>query len=330
MSDTVLLTGATGFIGSHLAEQLHQKGYDLRLLVRSTSNLQWVEHLPIEKVVGSLSDIDSLKKGAEGVDYVYHIAGVVAAKNRQGFFKGNVDATRNLLEAVRQVNPGLKKFIHASSLAAVGPAMAEDRLVDESFPFRPITTYGESKAEAERIVTEYGKDLPVTIVRPPAVYGPRDVGVYTFFQVVAKGFAPLIGFGRKVVSLVHVNDLVNGFILAGESERSTGEAYFISSEDLYTWEEVGETAARAMGKKRVRYLRVPHSVIYIAAGISGFMGRFQKKAPILDLEKGRDITQAFWICSVEKAKQELGYAQNVSIKDGVEETVNWYQEKGWI
>ena len=324
------ITGATGFIGSHLAEQLHEKGYDVRVLVRETSNTKWIDHLPVERVVGSLSDVESLRRGVEGVDYVYHIAGVVAAKTREGFFKGNVDATRNLLDAVKEVNPDLQRFVHASSLAAAGPARSEGSPVHEGMPFSPITTYGESKAEAEKVVLEYSEQLPVTIVRPPAVYGPRDVGVYSFFQVVAKGVAPLIGFNRKVVSLVHVDDLVRGFILAGESDKGTGETYFVSSEEFYTWEHVGQIAAQAFGRKKARYLRVPHAVVYAGAGISGFIGKFQKKPPILDLEKGRDITQPFWICSVDKAIAELGYTQRVSIEDGVRQTAEWYRTNGWL
>ena len=324
------ITGATGFIGSHLAEQLIDKGYEVKVLVRETSNTKWIDHLPVERVIGSLSNIESLRAGVEGVDYVYHIAGVVAAKTRDDFFKGNVDATRNLLDAVKDVNPGLKRFVHASSLAAVGPARSESEAVQEGTAYQPITTYGESKAEAEKVVMQYAEDVPVTIVRPPAVYGPRDVGVYSFFQVVAKGFAPLIGFKRKVVSLVHVDDLVRGFILAGESNNGEGGTYFISSEEFYTWEDVGQIAAQAFGKKKARYLRVPHAVVYVSAGLSGFIGKFQKKPPILDLEKGRDITQAYWICSVDKAKAELGYRQQVSIEEGVQQTVAWYRSKGWV
>lgn len=326
-----LVTGATGFIGSHLTELLHSKGHDVRVLVRKTSNLRWIKDVPTEQVVGSLSDTESLKRAVEGVDYIYHIAGVVASKTRDGFFRGNVSATSNLLDAVMEVNPGIKRFVHASSFAAVGPAVAEDMPVEEEREFQPITTYGESKAEAERVVNRYKDRLPVSIVRPPAVYGPRDIGVYSFFQVMAKGgFAPLIGFGRKVVSLVHVEDLVRGFVLAGEEEKAVGQTYFISSDEFYTWEQVGKVAAEALGRKRARYLRIPHAVVFGAAGLSGFFGKFQKKPPILDLEKGRDITQPFWICSVEKAKSELGYRQNMTLRDGVYQTAAWYKKEGWI
>jgi nucleoside-diphosphate-sugar epimerase len=326
----VLITGATGFIGSHLAELLHVRGLDLKALTRPTSDTRYIKALPIEYASGSLGDVESLRTAVEGVDYIFHVAGVVAAKNRKGFFEGNQLATRNLLEAAARYNPNLTRFVHVSSLAAVGPAGDASRPVDESTPFRPITTYGESKAAAEEEVMRRKGDLPVTIVRPPAVYGPRDVGVYTFFQTVAKGFKPLIGFGPKVVSLVHVEDLVRGIAGAGLSDNTVGESYFIGSEEFYTWEQVGEIAAQALGRRMALNLRVPHAVIFAAAGVSDFLGRFRKKPPIFDFEKGKDITQPFWICSVEKAMRDFGYRQQVAIDAGVASTVDWYRAQGWL
>lgn len=325
-----LVTGATGFIGSHVAERLKADGHDVRILLRESSNRQWIDHLNADLVVGSLSDVDSLRRAVEGVDVVYHIAGVVASKDREGFFRGNVQATRNLLTAIRDVNPGISRFLHSSSLAANGPASSADFPVDESFGYNPITTYGESKAEAERVVEEFSGDIRTTIVRPPAVYGPRDVGIYTFFQVAAKGFAPLIGNDRKLLSLVHVKDLVDGMILASTSDRSVGETYFIGSEEPYDWRQVGDVTARVLGRKRPRYIGIPHGLVHAVASLSGALGRFQSKPPILDREKGRDITQPFWVCSVKKAMSELGYRQQVSIEEGVQDTVAWYQEKGWL
>jgi nucleoside-diphosphate-sugar epimerase len=326
-----LITGGTGFIGSHLAEQLHAKGYELKVLTRPTSDTKYIKHLPVEYVGGSLSDTESLQEAVSGVDYIYHVAGVVASKNREGFFQGNQIATRNLLEATRQFNPSLRRFIHVSSQAAVGPASGPEHPADETMPLKPITTYGESKAAAEQEVFQRMDRMPLTIVRPPAVYGPRDVGVLSFFQTMSRmRFAPLIGFGKKLVSLVHVEDLVRGFIQAGESPRAEGEAYFISSEELYTWEHVGKVTASILGHSRARYVRVPHGIIFAVAGISGWLGRFSAKPPILDYEKGRDITQAYWICSVEKAREHFGYRQLVSIEEGVAKTIDWYRQQGWL
>lgn len=325
-----LITGATGFIGSNLAEHLHAKGYELRVMLRASSSDKNIKHLPLERVTADFNDPESLRRAVAGADYVYHVAGATSARNRAGYFDANQIATRNLLDAVATVNPGVKRVVHVSSLAAVGPASSSDQPLDESAPLRPITTYGESKAAAEREVTSRMKDLPLTIVRPPAVYGQRDAEILSFFQTVARGFAPLIGFDRKLVSLVHVEDLVRGFIQAGESPAAEGETYFISSEEFYTWEEVGRVTAGILGRSSIRNMRVPHSLVFMAGGISGFLGRFQKKPPVFNYEKGRDLTRPYWICSVEKAKKQIGYRQLVSIEDGVRKTVAWYREQKWM
>lgn len=326
----VLITGATGFIGSNLADHLHAKGYDIRIMVRATSSNKNVKHLPLEYVTGDFADPESLREAVSGVDYIYHVAGLTAARNRDEFFKGNQLATRNLLEAVGKYNPGLRRLIHVSSQAAAGPATSPDKPIDESMPMRPITAYGASKAAAEEEVMARMNELPLTIVRPPAVYGPRDVEIMRFFQMVGKGFAPLIGFDRKMLSLIHVGDLVRGFVEAGESDRAVGETYFISSEEFYTWEQVGAISAKEFGRKSPMHLRVPHALIYVAGGFNGIVGRFQKKPPVFNFEKGRDLTRQYWLCSVDKAREHFGYRQLISIEQGVKETVGWYKEHGWL
>lgn len=330
ISMKALITGATGFIGSHLADRLHAEGYDLRVLVRSSSNNKYIKDLPIEYVEGDFQKIESLRPAVEGVDFIYHVAGLTAARSREEFALGNQIATRNLLEATVRYNPDLRRLIHVSSQAAVGPAESPERPADESWPLRPLTPYGQSKAAAEREVLARMNDLPLTIVRPPAVYGERDAEIFRFFKMVAKGIAPLIGFDHKLVSLVHVDDLVRGFVLAGESQRAEGETYFISSEEFYSWEEVGRVSGEVMGRSRVRHLRVPHPLVFIAGGVSGFMGRFQKKPPVFDFEKSRDITQTFWLCSTEKAREHFDYRQLVGLEEGIRRTVEWYREQKWI
>ncbi len=327
----VLITGATGFIGSHLTEQLYKKGYDIRVFCRSTSNLKYINHLPIEYVYGDFMDLNSLEAAVKDVDYIYHVAGVVAAKNRKEFFDGNQVSTRNMLSAVIKHNINIKKFIHVSSLAAIGPALDSKHPVDSNTKPPPITTYGESKLAAEVEVLNVMNLIPCTIVRPPAVYGERDIGVLSFFQTMKKsGFAPIIGFGKKLISLVHQDDLVRGIILAGESHNTNGKSYFISSNKFYTWEEIGEVTAKVLGRKRARYIHAPHAVVYVAAAISDFIGRFQKKPPIFDFEKGKDITQPFWICSVIDSKNDFGYEQQITVEEGVERTINWYTKEGWL
>jgi nucleoside-diphosphate-sugar epimerase len=324
----VFLTGATGFIGSHLAQALHERGHRLRCLVRKSSNLVWLQGLPVEYVYGDLFDEHVLREAVKGVDYVYHLAGLTKAKTSEEYFRGNHLATKNLLEAVEQANPQLNRFVHMSSLAAVGPGTG-GRPVDEETPYHPITAYGRSKMESENECRERRDRLPVTIVRPPAVYGPRDRDVFEFFRTMNMRLHPLIGFRDKTVSLIHVRDLVQGTILAGEHPRSAGQTYFISSERFYNWHEVGAVTTRIMNKRAFR-VHIPHAAVYTIAACAELLSLFSSKAAVLNLEKARDIIQRDWTCSVAKAREELGFHEQISLDRGIAETVAWYKQQGWL
>jgi nucleoside-diphosphate-sugar epimerase len=182
---------------------------------------------------------------------------------------------------------------------------------------------------AEDVVRE-ADDVPWTIIRPPAVYGPRDSAILTFFQAVDKGLATYIGFDEKKVSLVHVRDLARGIVDAAFSPLAVRQTYFISSDEFYTWPEVASLTGAIMGKRRVFSLRLPHALVLGIAGTVGFIGKFMGKPPVLDYEKGLDIIQRYWICSTEKARKDLGYRQEISLKDGLRDTVTWYREHQWL
>jgi nucleoside-diphosphate-sugar epimerase len=308
----VLVTGATGFVGSHVVDSLLEKGHTVYFIARSTSNMRWLEGKDVTRVDGSLFDVESLRQAVSGMDVVIHVAGLTAAKNEQEFLRGNFEATRNLLDAVRAYNPGLRRFLHVSSLAVVGPSATIDTPVDETSPLRPITAYGRTKKLAED------------------VYGPRDEAILTFFQTVSKGLATYIGFGHKSVSLVHVRDLARGIVMAAMDERALGQTYFISSDEFYTWPQIAAMTGAVMGKRRLIPIRLPHLAVLGIAGISGFFGKLSGKPPVLDFEKGRDLIQEYWICSTQKARQEIGYKQQVSLQEGISETVSWYRQKRWL
>ncbi|MGD0339173.1 MAG: NAD-dependent epimerase/dehydratase family protein [Bacteroidota bacterium] len=325
---SAFVTGGTGFIGSHLVEMLLSKGYRVKCLIRKTSSLEWLKNLPVEYVYGDLFTSDALQTAVREVEYVYHLAGVVAAKNRDGYFRGNQEGTRNILEAVLTSNPGLKKFIFVSSLTAVGPSLGDDPVTEGTVP-HPITAYGESKLAAEREVMDRWSTIPAVIIRAPAVYGPRDIGILTFFQTINKGLEPLIGFHEKKASLVHSTDLVNGIILAAENEKAVRTSYFIGSERGYTWSELGALTSRLLNKKTIK-IKIPHWIIFAIAGISGAVGNLGKRPPIFNFEKGKDITRPNWTCSIEKAKRELGYKPTITVEQGFWETIKWYKQQGWL
>lgn len=326
----VLVTGATGFIGSHVADLLLEKNYTVRCTIRRTSNIRWLKDKPIELVETDFANLDSLVRATKDVDYIVHSAGVVAAKNYEGYLKGNRDATANLLKATLLNKLDLKRFVHISSQTVVGPAKSLDKPFTEDMTPNPITKYAKSKLAAEMEVLSYKNILPITIVRPPAVFGPRDTAVFQMFQVAQKGLGTLIGFNRKYLNLIYSDDLARGIVDAMESEKSIGETYFIASEDIYDWNQIINAIKTAMGKNFFIKIRIPHTIVYIVAGISEFFGRFSKSAPVFNIDKGRDFVQNYWICSVEKAKRDLNFKQETDLEKGIDLTIKWYKANGWL
>ncbi len=322
------VTGGTGFIGSHLIDRLLSKGYHVRALVRNPKKLGFLKNLPIEIVEGDLFSSAALEKAIDGAQYVYHVAGLVAARSKEEFFTGNRDATRNIIEITARVNPNVKKFIHISSQTAVGPGKGMAP-VTESTPPNPLTTYGKSKLASEQEVLKFKEKVPVTILRVSAVYGPRDTATFDYFKSAYMGLELLIGFHDTYVSLVHSTDLVTGIILAGEKEIANGQIYFLGSEQYYTWNEIGYVTKSILNKKLLR-VRVPKPLVFVIAGISEFASKFKEKPSVLNFEKAYDLTQDNWCCDISKAKNELGYKQEVTLTDGVKETISWYLDHKWM
>ncbi len=327
-SKKALVTGANGFVGSHLVEGLLRNGYQVRCLVRKTSNLKWLSGLNVEYVYGDIADKNSLTGGVQGVDVVFHCAGLTKARSREEYFKANAEGTKNLVSVCLENNPGLKRLVYVSSQAAVGPG-ADEKPLDEAAPCRPITYYGESKLEGEKIILENLSRLPVTIVRPPAVYGPRDSDMLGFFKAAKYGFRISFGFGQSFLSLVYVKDLVDGIILAAETPQSVGQTYFIADDRVYSWKEAFEIIARVLDKRTIP-LRIPRSFVFsVAFIIQSFCALFGKAA-VLNVQKAREITRRYWGLDVSKAKSQLGFSAKHDLAKGADKTVKWYREMGWL
>lgn len=323
----IFVTGSTGFIGSHLVERLIKKGYLVKCLVRKHANQQWLKELPVEYIYGDLFDIDVLQKGVSDVDYIYHIAGVTASKTKSGYFLGNQEATKNLLIAA-ETNSNLKRFVFAGSLSAVGPS-PDGTPVNEESKLLPITTYGKSKMEAEKEVLRFQNKIPFTIVRIPAVYGQRDTATLDFFKTVNNGIIPLVGFKSKYVNILHVDDVVDGLILAGEHPDAVGKTYFIGSEKAYTWEDIGRVTQEIIHRKTIK-VRIPEFIVVIVAALYNLIDLFSRKPSVFNFEKSKDMIADAWICDISKAKNELGFQQKITLEEGVKETFKWYKEVGWI
>ncbi|MBI5470784.1 MAG: NAD-dependent epimerase/dehydratase family protein [Ignavibacteriae bacterium] len=323
-----LVTGGTGFVGSHLVDLLLEKAYTVRCLIRKSSDTKWLKGKPVEFVYGDLFDEKALRDAVIGVDYIYHSAGVTKAKTKHEYYRGNAIGTHNLLHATQQSNPTLKRFVHISSQAAVGPSESRAPITEERSA-NPLTTYGRSKWKSEEECLAMMDKLPITIVRPPVVYGERDKDVFEFFNTYNKGLQPMVGFSEKLVSMIHVVDLVRGIVMAGESNKTRGQTYFVGSESQYGWMEIGEATRKVMSRKALG-IRLPEFVVYIVAAFAEFFSLFSSKPALINFEKARDMVQDYWTCDSSKAKRDFGFEQSISLEAGIRRTVEWYRKEGWL
>ncbi len=323
-----VVTGASGFVGSHLVDYLLGKGDEVHCIVRKSSNLRWLKGKDVTIHDSGLFDKDALKNILKDVDYLYHVAGVVKGKKEEDYFTGNVETTRNLLDAVVEVAPNIKRVLIVSSLTASGPSKLGSPVTEDS-PTNPITTYGRSKVAQEELVKTYMDKLPITIVRPPAIYGDRDTEIYLVFKTYKQGLMTLVGFNHKEVSLIYVKDLVRGIYLAATTEIAKGEIYFISSKEFYNWPQIGKIIHKAMGKKAIT-LRLPHFLVYTVATFAQFFAMFSSKPATFNLEKARDFVQEAWTCDTTKAQKDLGFKEKYSLEEGMKATIDWYKKEKWI
>ncbi len=319
----VLVTGGTGFVGSHLVERLVSLGVPVRCLARRTSA---VGKLPAgaEVVYGDLRTGEGLFPAAEGVKTVFHVAGVTKAFTREEYFQGNAEGTVRLLDACR----GVQKFIHVSSLAAVGPNPGE-AAVTEDAPLRPVTWYGESKRDAEEAVRSSKLAERAVIVRPPVVYGPRDTDVFEVFRSVAKGWMVAIGRGDSWFSYLHAADLAQALVAAACAPGAAGRTYFVANPAPVSWREFAGVVAESLGC-RVRTLKVPARAAYLGGWIAEMAARRRGKAGILSRQKVIEGRCRRWVCDTGKARGELGFCPRRSLEEGVRETVAWYRGAGWL
>ena len=323
-----VVTGASGFVGSHLVDKLLEEGHKVKCVLRSTSSTRWLDGKNVEIINCGLFDREQLKIVLKDADYVFHIAGVVKAKTEEEYFKGNVETTKVLLEVLEEVNPNLKRFVVASSQTACGPSL-NGIPCNEETKEHPITTYGRSKFAQENLVKSYRGKIAYTIVRPTAVFGERDTEIYLVFKTYKAGLLTLIGFDEKKLNLIHVKDLIDGIYLSAITEKAKDQIYFLASEEIYTWPIVGNAIAKAFGKKALT-VRLPHLLVYSVAAIAEFFSSFSSKAATFNLEKARDFVQKNWTCDVSKAKNDFGFRQNISLEKGIKRTIDWYREMKWL
>ncbi|MTI88876.1 MAG: NAD-dependent epimerase/dehydratase family protein [Balneolaceae bacterium] len=320
------VTGGTGFIGSHLVDQLiASETYDeIRCLVRN--NEKWLTGKSFKKISGDLHNLHALAQGLDGVDVLFHIAAIVKAPTKKEFTHANVDATENIVRIAQK--KGVKNIVLLSSLAAAGPSKGVP--VTENQGFKPVSMYGESKMEMEQRVHKTAKeDDSIKIIRPPAVYGPREDQIYSFFKAFSRGICPIVGDGNNPkLSMVYVSDLVDGIMKAAQKEDSGIYTYFISDEEVHSWNQIRHITQKVMGKKALPVKINPKLLKKAASLIEGLASLFGKY-PVVNKEKANEMILE-WTCTSQKANKELGYSAKVSLAEGISRTIHWYKKYNWL
>ena len=324
----VLVTGGTGFIGSHLVEALVEKGASVRCLVRTPDKLRWLENVDVEIVQGDLTDFDSLIPVVSDVQTIFHLAGKTSSLTEEDLYLTNAQGTMNLLKANVQGNPNLSRFVYISSLAAAGPSL-NGRPVCESDHPNPLSPYGASKLAGEEAVMAFHPQMPVTIIRPPVVFGPRDIAILNFFKTIKNGIKPVLGWRTRYGSFIYVEDLVRGILLAAEKKNAEGQTYYLVSDNLIAYQELNNAIARALGKKGLT-MHVPISWFAIVVAIREMVYGMKKKATIMNRHKVHEVRERFWVCDGSKARKELGFTPEFSLEEGLDKTADWYSEMNWL
>jgi len=324
----VLVTGATGFIGSHLVEALVQRGVQVRCLVRDKKHLGWVKDFPVEFVVGNCQEKNSLKQAVNDIDQVFHLAGATTAVKEKTYFEVNAMGTENLVKACIENNTRLKKFIHLSSQAAAGPWRIGGKK-QETDSCEPVSPYGKSKLLGEELALSHSRELPLLILRPCAVYGPRDKGFYALFKCLSRNINPCLSGIDQHISMCHVQDLVRAILLAADTQSENGDIFFISDGQDYRMSEIGDIFTQAM-KISALPLRIPKQILFGMAFFAECFSRVSGKPSIMNRGKVEEMLQQNWVCDITKARTLLSFEPRISLARGAELTVAWYKNENWL
>lgn len=325
----VLITGASGFIGGFLAEEMLRRGLDTYAAVRASSNTKDLKKMGVKILIWDFENSSQMSSilAHHQFDYIIHNAGITKSKSKEEFFKVNADYVKNLAEAIRNSGRLPKKLLFVSSLASYGPAdFQEAGEVNESSVPHPVTIYGESKLKAENYLM--ATELPYIIIRPTAVFGPKDKDFLTVFSMINNGFELMAGLAPQLLSFIYIKDLVR---LIGDALTSDicRKAYFISDGKVYHAAYFNQLVKQNLKRKTIK-LKLPMPLVWLVAHISGFVSNFTGKYPPLNPEKFNEIKARNWACDISPLIKDFNFKPEYDLESGIEETIGWYKSEKWL
>jgi len=320
----VLVTGGTGFIGTHLIERLLKLRAEVFALVRDPGRASFAKEASVHLLKGDLFDIPALPSNLDGV---YHLAGLTKSLKAEDYYTVNQRGTASLFDALARQRQ-FPKIVLLSSLSAGGPSDGSTGR-RESDPPAPVTAYGESKLGGEEEALARRDRFPVTILRVGAVYGPRDIDFLNFFKFLKRGLMPVIGIEQRLISLCYVKDLVRALELAGRARLESGEILNIGDPVPRTMEDIGRAAARALGKTPKKIV-VPKSMALGVSFVRELLSSVTGRPHIVNRDKVLEYLQPGWVADVENARLKLSFVTSHSLDEGIRETIRWYQDADWL
>jgi dihydroflavonol-4-reductase len=323
-----LVTGANGFVGSHLVRALTSAGWTVRAMVRKTSDLSLLKDVPCDYAYGDVTDRGSLDAAVDGADVIFHVAGAISSLTQAGFDRINRDGTVNLVDACLKTKRPPGRFLLVSSIAAAGPSTRERRRTEADEP-EPVSMYGFSKLAGELALQPLSGHIDTTIVRPPIVYGPGDTATLDLYKSVQQGVIPRVSGGDRPLSLVHVSDLVRGMIAAATHPAAVGQTFYLCGPEDRTMVEFQLEIARQLSKKPF-VVPIPLSILRLAGEAAHQWQSFRGKPRPFGRDKVAEAVQDSWAMDPTHAAETIGFQGAITLSEGIADAVVWYRSHGWL
>lgn len=327
MKEKIMITGASGFLGVHIIEAALENNLEVHAAIRKSSKIAHLKHLPVSFIYVDLTNTESLQKEIESKQYNYiiHAAGITKAKGQQEYNIGNATYTYNLAKAAELAEAPLKKFVFISSLAALGPLNNYHETINEVTLPHPVTSYGKSKLLAEQKISKL--KIPLIILRPTAIYGPRDKDIFIIFKSIKRGIEPYIGKHNQQLSFVYAKDVASAAINSLFSIYNG--VYNLSDGNCYSRYDLANYLKKSMRTKTLKF-HLPGSMVKALAITLENTYKVLNKTPALNKEKINELAAANWVCNIDKAKRELGFQPAYDLETGIQESLDWYKKYNWL